>query len=89
MEPYQSVLGEAEAIINGARREAYGPAEKSFAVIAMHWSAILDMSVTPAQVVLCMIALKMVRYGQSQGRDSVVDMAGYAGCLEKIDGDKW
>ena len=80
----ESTLQEAERIINGERRESYGGALESFDRIAQLWTPVLCVTVTAEQVALCMIQLKVARYMNGQQRDSIVDIAGYAGCLEKI-----
>ena len=80
----ESILAEAERLINGVKRDDYGPVEESFKRIAQGWSLIIGAPVTPEQVALCMVWLKVMRYCQSQTRDSAVDMAGYAGLLEKL-----
>lgn len=85
-----TVLDEARNLIYGDRQVQYGNSEKNFTDIARGWSLILGVPITAEQVVLCMIWLKVMRAnnginttGQSQ-RDSIVDIAGYAGCIEKI-----
>ena len=84
-EQLRSVLEEAQELINGEKREDYGDAYKSFTTIANLWAEILDTEVSPAQVALCLIQLKVARYIHGgYKRDTVVDIAGYAGCLEKI-----
>jgi len=85
----QSVLLEAEAIIHGQRRADYGGALESFDRVARLWAPLLGVEVTAEQVALCLIQLKVARAlnGLRSGalhRDSVVDIAGYAGCLEMI-----
>lgn len=79
-----TVLQEAEKIINGARRKAYGPVEKSFQDVAAMWSVILGKPVSMQQVAMCMVALKMCRQLNSAKRDNIVDMAGYVGLMEKL-----
>ena len=88
----ETVLEEAERIINGDRRAEYGGALESFTRIAALWSVVLDVEVTPHQVSLCLVQLKVARaiQGTLTGvwhRDSYVDIAGYAGCSEKIEMD--
>lgn len=84
-----SVLSEAEDLINGQRHIDYGGEFDSFSRIAVLWSAVLETKVTAEQVALCMIQLKVSRAvanlanGPVQ-RDSLVDIAGYAGCLEHV-----
>ncbi len=91
-EPYsvslkENVLVEAEKIIHGQRRKDYGSAEKSFQRIWDLWIPVLDSDLTgPEKVALCMLQLKVARYVKSKDRDSVVDIAGYAGCLAQIKG---
>lgn len=80
----QSVLQEAEQLINGPRRDAYGPAEESFQRIASVWASILKTPVTAHQVALCMIGLKLCREGNKPARDNLVDIAGYCALAEKI-----
>jgi hypothetical protein len=84
----KSVLQEAEDIINGDRRQSYGGALESFTRIAKLWEPILGTDVSAEQVALCMIQLKVARYVNGQQRDSIVDIAGYAGCLEKITNER-
>ncbi len=81
----KTVLMEANDLIFGAREQDYGDAQKSFGRVAAMWAVILECDVTPEQVCLCMAALKMVRLlHQPRHRDSVIDLAGYAGCYEKV-----
>jgi hypothetical protein len=81
---HDSVLMEAQRIITGDRRDSYGKAYESFKRIADMWSPTLGIEVTPYQVALCMIQLKVARYVNGQQRDSAVDIAGYAGLLDII-----
>lgn len=82
----EHVLVEAEKIIHGQRRDDYGSAEKSFNTIWNFWEPVLknDTLSGAEKVALCMIGLKIARYMKSRDRDSVVDIAGYAGCLGQI-----
>lgn len=80
----ESVLAEAERIINGDRLDDYGDARESFDKIAALWSPVLGIEVSSEQVALCMIQLKVARFVNGQQRDSVVDICGYAGLLEQL-----
>ncbi len=85
--PKEHILVEAERIIHGQRRADYGSAEKSFQRISDLWEPIHNSDLTGAEKVgLCMIQLKVARYCNSRSRDSLVDIAGYAGCLAQIRG---
>ena len=79
-----SVLKEAETVINGDRAESYGSPLLSCSRISAIWTGILDTKVTPEQVCLCMIGLKLAREKNKHQRDNLVDIAGYAGVLENL-----
>ena len=80
----EMMLQHAAGVIENRRRQ-YGPAEDLFEHIAKRWSLTLGVTVTPAQVALCMIDVKMARLARDpRHTDSVVDVAGYAACLREI-----
>ncbi len=85
-----SILSEADELINGERQNDYGPPKECFERIAAIWSAVLGIEITPDQVVLCMIGLKVARgaaktrMGVKPTRDTYKDIAGYAGLPEKM-----
>lgn len=85
MRKNKSILAEAEAIINGPRRAAYGDAQASFERIAKVWSAVLKSPVTAREVALCMIGLKLCRESNKAGRDNLVDICGYAALAELLE----
>ena len=67
------------------RQALYGPPEEMFANIAARWSLVLGAKVTPAQVALCLIDLKLARLARDPSNlDSIVDVAGYAACLREV-----
>ena len=67
------------------RRSIYGDPRQSMAAIAARWSITLGHPVTPAQVALCMIDLKLVRLGHDPRHlDSLRDVAGYAAVLSEV-----
>ena len=67
------------------RREAYGPPDAIMAAIAARWSLTLGNPVTPAQVTLCMIDLKLARLARDPAyRDGVIDVIGYAALLPEV-----
>jgi hypothetical protein len=73
-----NVLKEAETLVNGERRQQYGPILESFQKIAKMWSMILGITVTTQHVAMCMIALKLCRHIPGFKRDNLVDICGYA-----------
>lgn len=79
-----TILEEAAALIDGDRDVAYGNARRNWEEIAAMWSVILRHPVTARHAILCMIALKVSREAHSSKRDNAVDIAGYAGLLERL-----
>jgi hypothetical protein len=53
--------------------------------IAQRWSITLGQPVTAAQVVLCLIDLKLARLRHDPAHaDSILDIAGYAAVLQEV-----
>lgn len=73
-----AVLRQADEIIHGQRLEEYGDASESFQRLADLWTPILGVQVTPAQVALCLVQLKILRLLHTPDHtDSWVDAAAY------------
>mgnify|MGYP007098745758 CR=1 FL=1 len=67
------------------REGIYGPPRELFAHIAARWSLVLGIAVSPAQVALCLIDLKLARLTRDPSHiDSIVDVAGYAAILGEV-----
>jgi hypothetical protein len=67
------------------RSNQYGDVIPSMAAIATRWSVTLGREVTPAQVVLCLLDLKLARLAHDPSHeDSVVDVCGYAALLRQL-----
>ena len=80
----QMVLRRAEAVVK-ERQQPYGDPAVSMAAVAARWSVTLRQPITPEQVVLCLIDLKLTRLSHNPGHcDSAVDLAGYAALLQEI-----
>lgn len=77
-------LEQALELTTGARQHSYGHPADNFANIAAGWSAIFNRTVTPEQVSLCMIWLKICRELHKPDLDNLVDMAGYVNTLHMI-----
>ncbi|QDH93005.1 hypothetical protein SEA_STEPHIG9_56 [Mycobacterium phage Stephig9] len=84
----ESILQEAERLINGDRAATYGDASKSFWDIAERWNVELmdklNQSLTAHDVAHMMIQLKLSRARNGFHRDSYVDIGGYAGLTERL-----
>ena len=77
------MLREAGRVIK-ERGESYGPMHQNMDRIAALWSVCLNIPVTPVQVAMCMVAVKLARLVQTpQHQDSVTDIAGYAAVLRE------
>jgi hypothetical protein len=78
------LLEHAAGVVTRRRRE-YGEPVELFDRIARRWSLTLGTKVSPAQVALCLIDLKLARLARDPGHlDSVVDVAGYAAVLREV-----
>ena len=78
----QRMLDEAGTIISGQRDAQYGGPEDNFGRIAKIWSVIFGIEITPEDVAMAMVGLKVARYASKSGfqPDTWVDIAGYAAC---------
>ena len=78
------LLDKAAAVLE-ERGQAYGAADAAFEAIAARWTLTLERPVSAAQVVLCMIDLKLVRLAHDQGHeDSLIDVIGYAALFPEV-----
>ena len=88
----QEILEKAKACVCGEREQDYGSPEDSFAAIADHWSVYLHrigyllphQELTPEDVALMMILLKVARQTGRGKVDNWIDIAGYAACGGEI-----
>ena len=79
-----SILGHTAKVLE-ERRDDYGDPAEQFRAIADRWSITLGTPITPVQVALCMIDLKLSRLAYDPGHvDSLVDVIGYAALLREV-----
>jgi len=79
-----SILGHTAKVLE-ERRDDYGDPAEQFRAIAERWSITLGTPITPSQVALCMIDLKLARLAYDPGHiDSMVDVIGYAALLREV-----
>jgi hypothetical protein len=80
----EAMLLEAAKVVE-QRRQAYGDAAPLMAAVALRWSITLGQPVSAAQVVLCLIDLKLARLAHDPAHaDSILDVAGYAAVLQEV-----
>lgn len=87
----QSILDEADGLINGDRRTAYGDPRVSLNAVASLWDTYMSvrfgitLGLNAEDVCQLMALLKLSREltGESK-RDNLVDQAGYIGLVGKI-----
>ena len=80
----EKLLAEAAAVVRD-RRHTYGQPLDLFERVAVRWSQVLGTKVTPAQVIVCLVDLKVARLAHDPRHlDSIIDVAGYAGCLAEV-----
>ena len=81
-----TILDTAKSLIYGAREKEYGRTSDNFRDIAAGWEVLFKTPITPEQVGLAMAWLKICRANSDNcGKlDSLIDCAGYMGCIEKI-----
>ena len=80
----EKLLADAEAVVRD-RRHTYGQPLDLFERVAVRWSQVLGTKVTPAQVIVCLVDLKVARLSRDPRHlDSITDIAGYAACLAEV-----
>jgi hypothetical protein len=81
---HETAVQEAQRICYGDRGDDYGHPLEECERMARLWGPILGTHVTPSQVCLCLIQMKVSREINKPKRDNRVDIAGYAECLNRI-----
>jgi len=90
----ESILLEAEEIVNGARHTDYGSAHDSFNKIASMATLMLDseeIELLKEEQALCstvvckvLMAVKLTRESNRHKRDNLVDLCGYSELLNRL-----
>ena len=79
------ILLEKAALVLANRKKSYGEPTALLENVAKRWSLTLGTSITPNQVAMCLIDLKIARLNADpKHKDSVIDLAGYAAILNEI-----
>ena len=80
----ESILSEAERIVNGERQADYSDPVANFNRIASIASAIMAKDITAEECCIVMIVVKLARENYKHKRDNLVDLAGYVEILNRI-----
>jgi hypothetical protein len=89
----QTVLQEAQELIFGDRNKHYGHPRMNFQCISEMWNSYIAqrvyvkdgvVSLEPRDVANMMILMKVARDANMPKRDNLVDIAGYAGCADRL-----
>ena len=80
----ESILSEAERIVNGDRQADYSDPVENFKHIADIASSISKENLSPTTCAIVMIAVKLARENYKHKRDNLVDLAGYVEILNRI-----
>lgn len=80
-----NILQEAQELIYNDRNTDYGHPLDDFTRTAKMWTALKGVEFTPQEVAEFMICVKLSRLRHRYKRDSICDLAGYAGTIEMLD----
>ena len=85
----QSILSEAEEIVNGSRQSDYGDAAYNFHRIANIVNSMYpQLNINAQQCCAVLMAVKLIREGFRHKRDNLVDLCGYAHIMNEINDRK-
>lgn len=84
IESNETILEEANRLVNGPRRTNYNHPLDNFTGIARLWSAYRGIQFTAEDVAILMMLTKINRESFKHTRDNIVDIAGYAQCLQMV-----
>ena len=80
----ETMLKQAASLF-AERSDQYGEPRIFFEALAKRWSLTLGRTVTSAEVVMCLLDLKLARISHNpKHQDSIVDLAGYAAVLHEV-----
>ena len=79
-----TLLTEAYNLVTGDRQKDYDHPARNFDRIARLWSVALDKDITPEDVAVCMVLVKIAREVHAPKRDNRVDAVGYLLTLEAL-----
>jgi len=80
----ESVLLEAERLVNGERAESYGDMKENWQKVTNVFNALTSRDLTVKESIFFMYAVKLVREEYQHKRDNPVDLAGYSQVLQRV-----
>lgn len=81
---FDSILTEANSIVNGDRNVQYGDVKTQFQIYADIFKVNTGKEITPQEVCQVLIAVKLGRERFKHKRDNLVDLAGYTEILNRL-----
>ena len=84
MKKSSDYIKKAIELVEGQRQEDYGDKTLNHQNIARLWTAFLDVHISPHDVAICMLLVKVARLKNMYTDDCYVDIAGYAGIAGEI-----
>ena len=82
---HNSILLQADKIVNGDRNDQYGDPNVAFAEYKQILSATFGIELTEAQICKVMMAIKLGRMKYKYKEDSLVDLCGYTEILNRLE----
>lgn len=87
-----TILDKAMAVVYGRAEDVYGHPSVDMLCIARMWTAYLrkrgafteETEITPRDVAMMMVALKVSREAQKPHEDNLIDIAGYAEVANRV-----
>jgi hypothetical protein len=80
----ESLLSQADKIVNGDRNEQYGDAKQAFSEYSDILKTTFNILLTPEEICKVMMAIKLGRLKYKFKEDSVVDLMGYSEILNRL-----
>ncbi len=84
MQKTKEILEQTIRIVTGQRQQDYGNKVVNHRNIADLWSSYLNKKISPHDVAICMLLVKVARLKNRKTKDCYVDMAGYAAIAGEI-----
>ena len=84
MQKTKEILEQTIRIVTGQRQQDYGDKVINHKNIADLWSSYLNKKISPHDVAICMLLVKVARIKNRKTEDCYIDMAGYAAIAGEI-----